>query len=246
MAGLEVRVGTSGFHYAHWRGTFYPEELQEREWLGYYARHFDTVELNATFYRLPTARTFQGWRERVPPGFTFSVKGSRLITHLKRLHDPVPALEQLLERARHLGDRLGPLLYQLPPGMERDTERLEGFLEVLPTGFRHVMEFRNASWYVPEVLAALERHNVALCVHDMMGSASPLAATADVVYARFHGPEGYYSGSYDDASLERWANNLARLAQGRTALYAYFNNDVGGHAVQNARTLRDNLVRRLA
>ena len=229
MARLQVRVGTSGFHYEHWREVFYPPELPKGRWLPFYARHFDTVELNNPFYRLPERSTFEGWASQVPPGFTFAVKASRFLTHVKRLQDPQEPLRRFFDRAVGLGETLGPVLYQLPPQMHRDLGRLEAFLDALPPGHRHVVEFRHASWYTQEVLRC----------------ETPVRATSDFVYARFHGPVGYYAGCYSPEALAEWAERLAALAVERRALYTYFNNDMHGYAVQNARQLRDLLGRAL-
>lgn len=232
------RVGTSGFSYGHWRGTFYPERLPQRRWLEHYAEHFDTVELNNPFYRLPSEKSMVGWRDRVPEGFRYAVKASRFITHVKQLREVEDATETFLARAGVLGERLGPVLYQLPPGMGRDPELLEGFLAALPPGVKHVVEFRNRSWYDEEVLELLRRHGVGFCVHDMKDLESPLVATADFAYLRFHGPTGTYAGNYPEETLRCWAERIAGMGDLRET-YVYFNNDIGGHAVHNARTLRE-------
>ncbi|MBI2872924.1 MAG: DUF72 domain-containing protein [Chloroflexi bacterium] len=234
---VECHVGTSGFSYPHWRGAFYPQELPQARWLEHYAQHFSTVELNNSFYRLPTEKAFQGWRDRTPLGFVFAVNASRMITHLRRLRDIQEPLETFVARARHLKERLGPLLYQLPPGMRRNDELLEAFLSMLPQDLRHVIEFRNESWYEEGVLGLMRRYNVAFCVHDMARKESPVVATADFAYIRFHGTTGRYAGSYTDDQLAEWARRIRQLGTSCRAVYAYFNNDVGGHAVENARTL---------
>ncbi len=230
-------IGTSGFSYPHWRGVFYQEKLPQARWLEHYAQRYSTVELNNSFYRLPSEKAVEGWRDRSPPGFLFAVKASRIITHLRRLRDVQEPLQTFLSRICNLKEKLGPILYQLPPGMQRDEELLDAFLSVLPQELQHVLEFRNRSWYEEGVFARMRRHNVAFCVHDMAGVESPVVATADFVYLRFHGPTGRYAGSYPDEQLAEWAQLIRGLGEGLKEAYVYFNNDIGGHAVNNARTM---------
>lgn len=230
-------MGTSGWHYPHWRGIFYPSDLPPSRWLGYYARHFSTVELNAPFYRLPTEKAFQGWAKGVPPGFRFAVKASRWITHMRRLRGG-PEVDLFLERVRHLGDALGPILYQLPPRMGRDLQRLEGFLARLPSGLLHAMEFRHPSWFCPAVYALLRRYRVALCLVDIVDFPSPREATGEFIYVRFHGAGGLYWGSYSEDALRRWAQDMLALSEGYRPLWVYFNNDAEGAAVGDALRLR--------
>ena len=242
MSPTEARIGCSGWQYRHWRGSFYPQELAQTRWLDYYASKFDTVEINNTFYRLPEASTFTSWKKRVDPGFLYAVKASRFLTHMKKLKDPKEPLNRLFSRARFLGGALGPVLYQLPPGWDKNVERLATFVQKLPARRRHAIEFRDPSWYTAEVFELLARHNVACCVHDMAGSATGRNAVGPFVYARFHGPTRY-SGRYDDRTLDEWAAWFgARLLEGRT-VFAYFNNDIGGHAPRDALRLREKLNR---
>jgi uncharacterized protein YecE (DUF72 family) len=237
---VEARIGCSGWQYRHWRGTFYPSELAQTRWLEYYASRFDTVEINNTFYRLPEASVFATWNKRVPRGFLYAVKASRFLTHMKKLKDPKPPLDRLFSRARALGQALGPILYQLPQQWSVDVERLSTFLRSLPRQRRHAIEFRNPSWYTDEVFRLLAEHHVACCVHDMAGSATGRPVIGPFVYARFHGPTKY-SGRYDDRTLNDWAAWFAaRLQEGRP-VFAYFNNDVGGHAPEDAQRLRQKL-----
>jgi uncharacterized protein YecE (DUF72 family) len=232
-----IRVGCSGWQYKHWRGDFYPADQPASRWLSLYVRTFDTVELNNSFYRLPEGATFRNWRERTPDGFLFAVKASRFLTHLKKLKDPDEPIARFFDRARELGPKLGPVLYQLPPRWPVDIGRLEAFLAALPRGPRHVMEFREPSWYAPDVLARLEASGVALCLHDMSGSASPRVRVGPFVYVRFHGTTRY-GGAYGDDDLESWSAWLhGEHAAGRD-VFCYFNNDIGGHAPRNAVTLR--------
>ena len=229
-------VGCSGWQYKHWRGSFYNVELPQARWLEHYASVFDTVEINNSFYRLPEAATFVQWASRVPNGFVFAVKASRFLTHMKKLKDPEEPVERLFSRMRALGRHLGPVLYQLPTGWKADPQRLEQFLQVLPRA-RHVIEFRDPSWYVDEVYELLERHRVSLCLHDMRDTASGRLRIGPIVYVRFHGPSGRYHGGYSSEALQSWADWLRVQLDGGVDVYAYFNNDVGGHAPRDALTL---------
>ena len=235
---MPPRIGCSGWEYKHWRGDFYPASLVRARWFEQYARIFDTVEINNTFYRLPERPTFSAWAARAPRGFLYSVKASRFLTHMKKLKDPEEPLIRLFSRMEPLGKHLGPVLYQLPPGWKLDRERLEHFLQVLPDGFRHVLEFRDPTWYSDDVLRMLERYGVALCLHDMPGSATGQERVGPFVYARFHGANGHYNGSYSDTRLRSWASWLLAQQDAGADVYVYFNNDVGGHAPRNALTLR--------
>lgn len=233
-----IRIGCSGWQYQHWRGDFYPAELPQREWLAHYTRQFDTVEINNTFYRLPEGSTFAAWGRRVPRGFRFAVKASRYLTHMKKLKEPDEAIGRFYSRAKRLGRTFGPVLYQLPPRWPVNLARLDTFLAALPRRRRHAVEFREPSWYNDEVYAALERHRVALCLHDMAGSASGQIAVGPFVYVRFHGAQKY-SGRYSDAMLRCWAEWLSDQHRSGRPLFAYFNNDVGGHAPRDAARLRE-------
>jgi uncharacterized protein YecE (DUF72 family) len=232
-----VRIGCSGWQYRHWRGNFYPAELRASDWLEFYAERFNTVEINNTFYRLPEAPTFAAWARRVPRGFVYAVKASRYLTHMKKLKDPEEPIHRFFTRAKRLATTFGPVLYQLPPRWPVNLERLSAFLRALPRSRRHAVEFRDPTWYRNEVFALLEKHRIALCLHDMQGSASGMRAVGPFVYVRFHGVQKY-SGSYGNDALERWAMWLGdRVKEGRP-VYAYFNNDVGGHAPRDAMRLR--------
>ena len=237
------RIGCSGWNYKSWRGPFYPTELPASRWLAYYLRHFDTVEVNNTFYRLPERSVFDGWRAQTPPRFLMAVKASRFLTHMKRLKDPQESLERLLSRMAALDGRLGPILYQLPARFTRDLDRLDTFLRALPRTWehkrlRHVMEFRDRSWYVPETFQMLEARRVALCLHDKLGSEITDPCVGPFVYVRFHGTTGEYRGSYSRQQLDRWARRVMEQAQDGRQVFAYFNNDPDAVAVQNALTLR--------
>ena len=235
-------IGTSGWYYDDWRHRFYPSKLPKPKWLEFYASQFDTVELNNSFYRLPSEKVFANWRNSTPADFSFAVKASRFITHVKRLKDVEEPVATFMGRAKILGDKLGPILYQLPPNMHRDDERLEAFLAILPRGLKHVIEFRHESWLGEEVFNILRRHNTGLCVFDMPSLQCPLVATTDFAYIRFHGSEGLYSSCYSGEELADWAKRLTNLAATLKEIYIYFNNDIGGYAVDNAGTIRRYLV----
>ena len=243
MAGA-ARVGCSGWQYKHWRGDFYPVDIPMARWFEYYAARFDTVEINNTFYRLPEAETFASWHERAPERFLFAVKASRFLTHMKKLKDPEEPIERLFSRMRALREHLGPVLYQLPPGWKLDRARLEHFLQALPRDVRHVLEFREPSWYGDGVSALLERYGVARCLHDMKGSATGRERIGPFVYVRFHGASGTYSGGYPTQRLEQWAEWLQEQRHAGCDVFAYFNNDIGGHAPRDAVTLRTCLEER--
>ncbi len=235
----QVRIGTSGWHYKHWKGCFYPPELKSSQYLSWYIRHFNTVEINNCFYRLPTASAVENWHKETPPGFCFAVKASRFLTHIKRLREAEQALTTYLDRMEILGEKLGPILFQLPPNWHVNVERLQEFLQLLQRR-RHayVFEFRDPTWYVDPVYRLLREYNVALCIHDWGGQGSPQELTADFTYIRFHGTTGRYAGNYTDEMLETWAEQISRWTHKLRGIYAYFNNDVGGHAISNAQTLK--------
>jgi len=235
---LHYYIGTSGWHYDHWRDRFYPEKLINAKWLEFYASHFTTVELNTSFYRLPSEATFATWHDSSPANFTFAVKVSRFITHIKRLRNTEEPIDNFVGRAKILEEKLGPLLYQLPPNMHRNDEVLEAFLSTLPQGMKHVFEFRHESWLEEKVFEILRKFNVGLCIFDMPSFSCPLVATADFAYVRFHGSTGLYSSCYTDEELADWAKRLANLAANLKAVYIYFNNDAEAFAVRNAITLR--------
>ena len=235
-------IGCSGWHYDNWRGLYYPDELPKPKWLQFYAQQFATVELNNSFYHLPSEKAFANWRESAPDDFVFAVKVSRFITHIKRLKNLGSAVETFLSRACLLQNKLGPLLYQLPPNMKRNDEVLENFLSSLPQQYGHVFEFRHESWIDDSVFHILQQYNAGLCVFDMPGFTCPLVATSHFAYIRFHGSEGLYSSHYSDEELSRWAKGIARLGKGLKAVYIYLNNDAEAFAVENAITLRNLLT----
>jgi len=237
---VSVSIGTSGWSYDHWDGVLYPPGTPPRDRLAHYVRRFDTVELNASFYRWPRTATFASWRRRLPPGFGLSVKAPRGLTHAKKLYAPEVWVERLVSCWHELGDRRAVLLVQLHPAHQRDDARLDHFLSLLPEWMRVAVEFRHSSWHVEEVFALLERHGAAYCV--MSGAQLPcvLRATAPFVYVRMHGPdrEHLYAGSYPETDLRWWADRIGEWSGGGRDVYVYFNNDGHGHAVRDAEALR--------
>jgi uncharacterized protein YecE (DUF72 family) len=231
----QLRVGTSGYQYDHWKGVFYPADLPRSEWFAFYARHFDTVEINNTFYRLPEPHVFDAWRAAAPDGFLYTVKFSRYGTHRKRLKDPRQPVQLFVSRARRLRASLGPVLVQLPPHWRVNIERLEAFVSVIPVTLRWTIEFRDPSWLCETVFDLLAARNIALCVHDMIPQ-HPWRITAGFTYLRFHGRR--YRGSYPARTLATYAGRIREHAADGRDVYAYFNNDIGGHAVRNALELR--------
>jgi uncharacterized protein YecE (DUF72 family) len=234
----EVRIGTSGWYYDHWKGLFYPKGLPKNKWFEHYAQHFETVEINNTFYHLPKHETISKWHGQAPTNFLYAVKANRYITHIKRLKDVSAELERFFEATALFKEKLGPVLYQLPPSLQKDLELLETFIGLLPKAPVAVFEFRNNSWYGPETFELLRRFNAGLCIHDMPGRQSPREITAEVIYVRLHGSAGKYSGNYPDSELSKWAKWLSEHAKEVRRIFVYFNNDVGGHAIKNAKQLR--------
>lgn len=236
----KVHIGTSGWHYKHWLGDFYPAEMKPSEMFAFYAEQFDTVEINNTFYRLPSEKTVDSWRQDSPKSFCFAVKASRFITHMKKLKDPDSSTKKFFAVvAERLETKLGPLLFQLPPAWLVNVERLAAFLESLPRGYKYVFEFRDETWLTREVFELLHHYNAALCVHDLGDMKTPVEITADFTYVRFHGPGGAkYVGSYSHKELEQWAERIKSWRRNLSAIYVYFNNDVGGWAIKNAKELK--------
>ncbi len=239
MAGQSnIYIGTSGWHYNHWSGTFYPPDLPAVEFLDFYAGQFGTVEINNSFYQLPDGSTLQSWRQSVPDDFIFSVKASRYITHMKKLKDPRDPVGTFIERIQGLGDRLGPLLFQLPPNWRPDPDRLQAFLEVLPPGFRYAFEFRDPRWFDERIFALLRQHQAAFCMYHLDGRLSPKEVTADFIYIRLHGPGEPYQGKYTTNELAGWAGAISSWSSQDKRIFCYFDNDEQGFAPQNAAQLQ--------
>ncbi len=239
MAG-RVFIGTSGWNYKHWaNGKFYPKSCPESEWLAFYARHFSTVEVNNSFYRLPPPETFALWAKKTPPGFVFAVKASRFITHIKRLKEPGESVNLFLKNSARLGKKRGPILFQLPPRMKADVGRLRGLARALGRRkkLRIALEFRDESWLVPEVYRAVEKAGWTVCLADWRGLAQDIPVLGPFCYIRRHGAAALYASRYSDAQIARDAEFATDTARAGRDVYFYYNNDAGAYAVQNARTL---------
>jgi uncharacterized protein YecE (DUF72 family) len=242
-----IRIGTSGWSYNHWTDVLYPTGLPVSARLARYVKEFDTVELNASFYRWPRDATFEGWRQRLPDGFTMSVKAHRGLTHFRRLRSPEPWVERFQRCWTALGDRREALLVQLHPAQERDDARLEHFLSCMPDWIPVAVELRHPSWDDAEVYAILSRHDAAYVVMSGPGLPCVPRATSDLVYVRMHGPaqDSIYAGSYPDDALQWWADRILEWHGEGRRVVVYFNNDLGGHAIRNARTLKDLVATRV-
>ncbi len=231
----EIRIGTSGWLYFHWQGRFYPQDLPKTKWFEYFSKVFDTVELNNTFYHLPKPQTVKNWHKNSPEDFLFAVKASRFITHIKRLNDVEEPLKTFYKTVKNLKEKLGPILFQLPPSMKQNIKLLETFLKLLPENPATVFEFRNDSWFNDKTYKLLEKYNAAFCIHDLSGCESPKFQTCETIYIRLHGTTGRYSGNYSDEQLAEWAKWIREQKAKR--VFVYFNNDYNAFAVNNAATL---------
>ncbi|MBF0477294.1 MAG: DUF72 domain-containing protein [Deltaproteobacteria bacterium] len=242
MMTSQVRfVGTSGFYYDVWQGVFYPKDLAKKDRLAHYVKHFNTVELNNPFYRLPRESTFAGWRDKAPAGFVFSLKASRFITHIKKLVNVNDAVVTFFDRAGHLKEHLGPVLFQFPPTMKRDAILLKDFLSSIPADGPSVIEFRHPSWYDDTIYQMLAEHKMGFCIHDAVDAPTPVQLTlADMIYLRFHGPAKGYRGTYGQTGLYHPAAWVRETLSHHPhiRLYAYFNNTAGG-ALNDAVMFRD-------
>lgn len=233
---MQWHIGTSGWNYDHWREVFYPKELPSSKWLRFYSQHFDTVEINYSFYRLPEYITFEKWRRETPEDFTFAVKASRYLTHQKKLKDAKEPLERVIGSARGLREKLGPILYQLPPHWHVDTARLREFLSLLPTDIRHVMEFRDPSWQTDEVFDLLRERSVGYCIMSASDLPRIVKVTAPFAYIRMHSGGSETESNYDEPQLQWWADQVKTFLED-VDVYVYFNNDYKGFAVKNAQRL---------
>lgn len=235
-------IGCSGWLYRHWRGDFYPAGLRQKDEFAFYAERFDTAEINNSFYRLPSESAVAKWAEAAPEGFVFAWKYPRWLTHYYRLKDPAESYALVFGRMALLGSALGPVLFQLPPQMKCDRERLARALDLLPPGVRAAYEFRHPSWYEPPILDLLREHGAALCVSDHHHAPAPWEATADFAYVRGHGSGGRYHGDYPDEDLEAWVGAVRRWSGEGRAVFAYFDNDIGGAAPRDALRLKARLA----
>ncbi|HEX9096210.1 MAG TPA: DUF72 domain-containing protein [Candidatus Dormibacteraeota bacterium] len=234
MAGY-IRIGCSGWSYPHWKRLFYPEKLPARDHFAFYAQHFNTVELNNSFYRQPTQERFIAWGAQAPPGFLFAVKGSRYITHIKRLVVESTSIDLVVDAARGLSDRLGPILFQLQANFHLDLQRLEHFVDMLPADLRFTLEFRHDSWLVPAVFDVLRAHRIALCIPDHPRMPKSFEITSDFTYLRMHLPANGLG--YGERALRPWAERVLEWRSQKLDVFVYFNNDMEGHAIKDAQTL---------
>lgn len=240
-----IRIGTSGWSYRHWVGPFYPEGTSSADYLSYYAGRFAVTEVNNTFYSLPKPETFEEWRASTPDGFEFACKASRYITHMKKLKDPDQSVVKFFEAVETLGDKLGPILFQLPPNFHINLGRLRALLEALPSGHRYAFEFRDGSWFDEPVFDLLDAHHAALVMYDLEGRLSALRATGKLVYIRLHGPlEEAYTGSYADNALQEWAARIRDWSGEGRDVYCFFDNDDAGYAARDATRLQGFLAER--
>lgn len=235
---MHVHIGTSGWHYKHWIGPFYPPGMRPPHMLRWYAERFDTVEINNSFYRLPAETAFEIWCRETTRDFCFAVKASRYITHNRKLMDPESAKEKFISLVEKLGKRLGPILFQLPPSWKVNAERLDQFLAALPRTHRYAFEFRNPTWNVAPVYEALRRHNVAYCIYELAGFQSPMEITANFTYVRLHGPGNKYQGNYSGQVLRNWAKRIEVWGRELEHVFVYFDNDQAGFAPKNALELK--------
>jgi uncharacterized protein YecE (DUF72 family) len=232
-----LRIGTSGWHYASWRGPFYPAKLRPADFLSFYRERFSTAEINNSFYRLPSVEAVAAWRDGTPDDFLFAWKASRFITHLKKLKGVEDSIDLVFGRMAALGGKSGPVLFQLPPMLHADRERLAAFLALLPRGYRYTIEFRHPSWYEASIFDLLREHDAALCLSDHAAAPAPWEVTASWIYIRGHGADGRYAGNYSDDTLDDWARRIAAWrTQGRD-VYCYFDNDIKSAAPTDAERL---------
>jgi uncharacterized protein YecE (DUF72 family) len=240
----DVRIGCSGFNYPHWRGVFYPQDLPQRKWFQYYCTVFSSVELNVTFYRLPTSATFDKWHQETPPDFSFSLKGSRFITHVKKLLEPASSLELFFKNALRLKEKLKVVLWQFPPAFKINTPRLVRFLKLLrDCPVRNTLEFRHESWITTNIISICKEHNICLCMADWPGFIDDLPVISDFIYMRRHGKNGKYDSCYSKASLKKDSKRIKEYLGKGKEVFLYFNNDAFGYAPKNARELLDLLYR---
>jgi uncharacterized protein YecE (DUF72 family) len=234
MAAQRVCIGTSGWSYDHWQEVFYPEAVAASQRLAYYQQYFRSVEINSSFYSLPSPASLRHWYESVAGDFVFAVKASRYITHMKKLRDPQRTIKTFMNRVEILQDKLGPILFQLPPRWHVNAERLAALFKILPRDYLYAVEFRDPSWHSERIYELLAKRAVAFCIYDLDGKLSPLQVTADFIYIRLHGPKGPYQGQYSGYALRRWAETIERWRKEKREVYCYFDNDEAAYAVKDA------------
>lgn len=236
-----VLIGTSGWSYKQWSGIFYPDNIKEKDFLKYYSEYFDTVEVNSSFYHTLNDKTIENWVKEVHDNFKFAVKADRYITHMKKLLDPDETIPSFMSTIKPFKDKVGPILFQLPPSFGINIKRLKDFIKVLSKKNKYVFEFRNKDWFTDEIYDVLKKHNIALCIYNLNGYQSPLDVTADFVYIRMHGTLGIGSGKYSDEDIDNLAQDIEKYISQNKTIYCYFNNDGSGYAVENANELKKKL-----
>lgn len=234
---MEIRIGTSGWQYRHWEKIFYPKKLHRDEWLKHYAAIFNSVEVNASFYRIPEIDDIRRWCDSTPDDFVFAVKAPRSITHFKKLKNCEGLLDSLIPRLKMFGARLGPVLFQLPPRWHCNPRRLSDFLEMLPRQGRFAFEFRDNTWHCEEVYSLLAKHQAAYCIFDLDGHSSALETPGEFVYLRLHGPRSAYSGNYRAPALRTWYGRALDWQRDKRNVYVYFDNDARAYSAKNARRM---------
>lgn len=246
MSQSKIHIGTSGWSYKHWKGLFYPGDIKNADEFDYYKSNFSTVEINYTFYRLPSIKTFEKWKASVSDDFIFSLKASRYITHFNSLKESGDSLGHFLEKAEILEDKLGPILFQLPPQFHFNYKRLESFLKLLPASKRFVFEFRHKSWFVDDIYDLLSAYNCAFCIYELQGKLSPIQVTTDFVYVRLHGPsKNKYEGDYSEEILSHWADECVDWKKESKEVFIYFDNDQHAYAPKNAKELIEMISKRV-
>jgi len=238
MNRKKIHIGTSGWHYHHWKRSFYPEELSASNYLNFYQERFSTVEVNNTFYKMPEKKTLKEWKDTIKKDFVFSVKASRYITHMKKLKDSEEPVSNFLNKVSVFKENLGPILFQLPPKWKINPDRLKNFLESLPDEHRYVFEFRNSTWFDEKIYDLLTKYRAAFCIYDLDQRLSPKKITSDFIYIRLHGPDGAYKGQYDTQDLAGWAGAFSTWKTDVKEIFCYFDNDQAGYAAQDALRLQ--------
>lgn len=241
MARIDLKrnifIGTSGWSYGHWQKRFYPVDLPERNWLEFYSRDFQTVEINSSFYHLPKLQTFTNWRSKTSKDFIFAVKASRFITHIKKLKNCHQPWQRFIENAKNLREKLGPILFQLPPSFKADPKRLENFLKILSKKYQYVLEPRNESWFNPKIYEILKKYKVSLCFISAPDFPWQEIITSNFIYIRMHGAKSLYNSKYSSRELKKLAQKIKNWQAKKLPVYVYFNNDDRAHAIFNAKEL---------
>lgn len=235
---IKIYIGTSGWCYDSWSGVFYPESVSGSERLKFYAEHFNTVEINSSFYHLPKPEAFTGWARKTPDNFKFAVKASRYITHIKRLKDCDDAVSRLIDAASSLGEKLSLFLFQLPANLKEDYKKLESFLKILPEKYSYVFEFRDESWFCDEIYKLLDKRGCGIVISSSPEFPYYDVVTGGICYLRMHGSKSLYNSKYTDKELEECVNIVIKYQSHGYISYIYFNNDAHGYAIDNAETLK--------